>query len=57
MISFDNVIYKQIDGVSMGSTLDLLLANVIMTKEIATLYRISKAKILYEICQWNAIVS
>lgn len=47
MISFDNVIYKQMDGVSMGSTLGLLLANVIMTKEIATLYRISKAKILY----------
>ena len=35
------------DGVSMGSTLGLLLANVTMTKEIATLYRISKAKILY----------
>ena len=30
--SFDGKIYKQIDGVSMGSLLGLVLANVIMTE-------------------------
>ena len=32
MFSFNNVIYKQRDGVSMGSSLGPILANVIMTK-------------------------
>ena len=30
--SFDGQIYKQIDGVSMGLSLGLVLANVIMTE-------------------------
>ena len=30
--SFNNVIYEQIDGVSMGSSLGPTLANVIMTE-------------------------
>ena len=45
--SFNNTIYKQIDGVSMGSCLGLVLANTIMTKlETETVDKLFAANLL-----------
>ena len=53
---FDNEIYKQIDGVSMGSPLAPVLVNIIITKLEGTIIKkfiwYWKNKVLLLLCRW-----
>ena len=53
VFSFNNIIYKQKDGASMGPSLGPVLANIIMMelekKIVETSDRVRKIEILYEL--------